>query len=70
MPEADSPFRTDGVEQGAGCDGPWTSQNPPVCTRHHSIDWNFVGKMRPRPNKCSDLPCVVLCDRGVGGGLK
>uniref|UniRef100_A0A7S0E054 Uncharacterized protein n=1 Tax=Hanusia phi TaxID=3032 RepID=A0A7S0E054_9CRYP len=32
-------------------EGPWTSQNPPVCTRHHSIDWNFVGKMRPRPNK-------------------
>jgi len=23
----------------------------PVCARHHWIDWNFVGTMRPRPNK-------------------
>jgi hypothetical protein len=23
----------------------------PVCTRHHCIDWNFVGVPRPRPNK-------------------
>eukprot|EP00980_Cylindrotheca_fusiformis_P003036 scaffold709_cov197-Cylindrotheca_fusiformis.AAC.4 len=23
----------------------------PVCTRHHCIDWNFVGYPRPRPNK-------------------
>ncbi len=22
-----------------------------LCTRHHCIDWNFVGKGRPRPNK-------------------
>ena len=22
-----------------------------VCTRHHCIDWNFVGAPRPRPNK-------------------
>lgn len=22
-----------------------------VCTRHHAIDWNFVGALRPRPNK-------------------
>ena len=22
-----------------------------VCTRHHAIDWNFVGHARPRPNK-------------------
>lgn len=22
-----------------------------VCTRHHAIDWNFVGSLRPRPNK-------------------
>jgi len=26
-------------------------QNRPVCTRHHCIDWNFVGVPRPRPNK-------------------
>jgi hypothetical protein len=25
--------------------------NRPVCTRHHCIDWNFVGVPRPRPNK-------------------
>ncbi len=25
--------------------------NAPVCTRHHCIDWNFTGKLRPRPNK-------------------
>lgn len=31
--------------------GPWSLQNPPVCTRHHCMDWNFIGKMRPRPNK-------------------
>ena len=23
----------------------------PVCTRHHCIDWNYVGKPRNRPNK-------------------
>jgi len=23
----------------------------PVCTRHHCIDWNYVGVPRPRPNK-------------------
>eukprot|EP00611_Tribonema_gayanum_P004466 TRINITY_DN1365_c0_g1_i2.p1 TRINITY_DN1365_c0_g1~~TRINITY_DN1365_c0_g1_i2.p1 ORF type:complete len:253 (-),score=66.33 TRINITY_DN1365_c0_g1_i2:141-899(-) len=23
----------------------------PVATRHHAVDWNFVGRMRPRPNK-------------------
>lgn len=23
----------------------------PLCTRHHCIDWNFVGHSRPRPNK-------------------
>jgi hypothetical protein len=22
-----------------------------VCTRHHCIDWNYVGTPRPRPNK-------------------
>jgi hypothetical protein len=31
--------------------GPWSVENPPVCVRHHCIDWNFTGKMRPRPNK-------------------
>jgi len=25
--------------------------NRPLCTRHHCIDWNFVGVPRPRPNK-------------------
>eukprot|EP00961_Rhodomonas_salina_P282104 3811944-Rhodomonas_salina.1 len=34
-----------------GCAGPWNDANPPVCVRHHAIDWNFTGKMRPRPNK-------------------
>jgi len=23
----------------------------PICTRHHCMDWNFVGVPRPRPNK-------------------
>ena len=28
------------------------SNNLPLCTRHHCIDWNYVsGKPRPRPNK-------------------
>jgi hypothetical protein len=26
-------------------------ENRPVCTRHHFLDWNFVGVPRPRPNK-------------------
>ena len=26
-------------------------KNRPVATRHHCIDWNFVGVSRPRPNK-------------------
>ena len=25
--------------------------SPAVCVRHHAIDWNFVGRMRSRPNK-------------------
>lgn len=28
-----------------------TTTTRPVCTRHHCIDWNFVGIPRPRPNK-------------------
>ena len=32
-------------------DAPFSLDNPPVCVRHHCIDWNFTGKMRPRPNK-------------------
>jgi hypothetical protein len=28
-----------------------TESEKPLCTRHHCIDWNFVGKTRPRPNK-------------------
>lgn len=31
--------------------GPYSVSNAPVCTRHHCIDWNFTGKLRPRPNK-------------------
>lgn len=27
------------------------NEQRPVCTRHHCIDWNFVGKPRSRPNK-------------------
>ncbi|CAM9996574.1 unnamed protein product, partial [Discosporangium mesarthrocarpum] len=26
-------------------------ENSFVATRHHAIDWNFVGRLRPRPNK-------------------
>lgn len=22
-----------------------------VATRHHAVDWNYVGRARPRPNK-------------------
>lgn len=29
---------------------------PLVCTRHHALDWNFVGAKRPRPNKWSARP--------------
>lgn len=28
-----------------------TEENKPVATRHHFIDWNFVGVSRSRPNK-------------------
>ena len=28
-----------------------TEQHRPVCTRHHCIDWNYVGVSRSRPNK-------------------
>lgn len=28
-----------------------STRRRPVCTRHHFIDWNFVGVGRPRPNK-------------------
>ena len=27
------------------------SGTPPICVRHHAIDWNFVGRPRSRPNK-------------------
>ena len=25
--------------------------SPAACVRHHAVDWNFVGRMRPRPNR-------------------
>jgi hypothetical protein len=40
-----------------------------VCTRHHCIDWNFVGAARPRPNKWRVQPCASS-QEGVGGGVK
>lgn len=35
----------------AGFSYPSKEKNRPLCTRHHCIDWNFVGKPRTRPNK-------------------
>mmetsp|Transcript_8378 Transcript_8378/g.10600 ORF Transcript_8378/g.10600 Transcript_8378/m.10600 type:complete len:442 (-) Transcript_8378:146-1471(-) len=29
----------------------YDNQHRAVCTRHHCVDWNFVGVPRPRPNK-------------------
>ena len=31
--------------------GPMPAQNFHICTRHHFIDWNFIGHPRNRPNK-------------------
>ena len=40
-----------------------------VCTRHHAIDWNFVGTARPRPNKwrVQPTPASLLLQAGAGG---
>lgn len=35
----------------AGCTRLAYENDRPVATRHHFIDWNFVGVPRPRPNK-------------------
>jgi hypothetical protein len=35
----------------AGFSVPSEETGEPLCTRHHCIDWNFVGQGRPRPNK-------------------
>ena len=39
-----------------------------VCTRHHAIDWNFVGIARPRPNKwrVQPTPASLLLQAGTG----
>ena len=45
-----------------------------TCTRHHVIDWNFVGALRPRPNKwrvrptdAQQLATLASADGGGGG---
>eukprot|EP00934_Nitzschia_sp_Nitz4_P004576 Nitzschia sp. Nitz4//scaffold3_size479765//31760//32920//NITZ4_000012-RA/size479765-processed-gene-0.41-mRNA-1//1//CDS//3329550494//4566//frame0 len=35
----------------AGFSVPSREDGRDLCTRHHCIDWNFVGQGRPRPNK-------------------
>jgi hypothetical protein len=35
----------------AGFSVPTIENEKPLCTRHHCLDWNFVGQGRPRPNK-------------------
>lgn len=35
----------------AGFSIPSEEKGQSLCTRHHCIDWNFVGQRRPRPNK-------------------
>ena len=37
------------------------------CTRHHAIDWNFVGAMRPLPNKWRVRPTPQRVLHGGGG---
>ena len=39
-----------GVIDGSSPSSP-SSPSSSVCVRHHWIDWNFIGPMRPRPNK-------------------
>ena len=39
-----------------------------VCTRHHCIDWNFVGTMRTRPNKWRVKPAAAKPGVGAGEG--
>ena len=46
--------RTAGVGEAPGAGGGGGSTL--VCTRHHAIDWNFVGWGRPRPNKWRVVP--------------
>jgi hypothetical protein len=46
--------RKDGGADGAalwGGEGEGRGACVGACTRHHAIDWNFVGVGRPRPNK-------------------
>jgi len=56
---ADRKAGADGAP-GAGGGGSSTL----VCTRHHAIDWNFVGWGRPRPNKWRVVPAPA--DDGAG----
>lgn len=36
---------------GKGITAGWVNEGAMICTRHHAIDWNFLGTPRPRPNK-------------------
>ena len=48
-----------GGSEGDECEG--------SCTRHHAIDWNFVGAMRPLPNKWRVRPTPQRVLQGGGG---
>lgn len=39
-----------------------------VCTRHHAVDWNYVGTRRTRPNKWRVVPSAPGGPRGGGVG--
>ena len=62
--DAHAPRRPSGGGGGDGCVG--------TCTRHHAIDWNFVGRPRPRPNKWRVRPTpaapAAAEEWSVGGG--
>lgn len=42
---------------------------PLVCTRHHAIDWNYIGAPRPRPNKwrVELMPAAGAASAGATG---
>ncbi|CAM9461977.1 unnamed protein product [Ectocarpus fasciculatus] len=49
--DAASLYGGGGEERGAEQHGRLEGSEGSVATRHHCIDWNYVGEARPRPNK-------------------
>jgi hypothetical protein len=50
---------TRGGAEDAAVPMPPVGADPAICTRHHLIDYNYIGTPRPRPNKWHAVPSAA-----------